>query len=78
MNKFALRAYVLVAVVLGGIALPTAAFATGDPVGDAFTSGQTSLMGYITTGIGVIVAVLLAGLGVGLLVKYLRKAVRAA
>lgn len=51
---------------------------TTDPVDAAFDSGQTSLTAYIATGIGVIVAVLIAGLGVGLLVKYLRKAVRAA
>ncbi|MHB8463446.1 MAG: hypothetical protein ACYDH6_16050 [Acidimicrobiales bacterium] len=56
----------------------TGAFAATDPVSDAFAAGQISLTGYITLGIAVIVAVLLAGLGVGLLVKYLKKAVRAA
>ncbi len=54
------------------------ASASADPVANAFASGETSLMTYIGLGIGVIVVVLLAGLGVGLLVKYLRKAVRAA
>lgn len=66
-----------VAFVVGFVSMATPAFAT-DPVDDAFTAGQTSITGYIASGIGVIVAVLLLGLGVGLLVKYLRKAVRAA
>ncbi len=62
------------------VAGATNAFAqtSTDPVNDAFTSSQSQLTGYITTGVAVIVAVLGVGLGVGLLVKYLRKAVHAA
>jgi ribose/xylose/arabinose/galactoside ABC-type transport system permease subunit len=79
-NKLSVKALVAVGTVLAGIAMAVPAFATDppDPVNGAFTDAQTSLTGYIVVGIGVIVAVLLAGLGVGLLVKYLRKAVRAA
>lgn len=68
---------VALATVAAVLSFGAAAYAT-DPVSDAFTSGQSSLTGYITQGVGVIVAVLLLGLGIGLLVKYLRKAVRAA
>ena len=79
-NRLALRASVVIASATALlIAGATNAFATGtDPVNDAFTSSQSQLTGYITTGVAVIVAVLGVGLGVGLLVKYLRKAVRAA
>lgn len=49
-----------------------------DLVGDAFDSSTGTLAAYVGTGVGVIVAVLLLALGVGLLVRYLRKGVRAA
>ena len=74
-------ASVAVALVVGSAVsafAQTTTTAPADPVDSAFSTGQTSISGYIASGIGVIVAVLLLGLGVGLLVKYLRKAVRAA
>ena len=52
--------------------------AHADVISDAFASAQTSLLAYIALGIGVIVALLLAGIGVRLLVKYVRKAASAA
>lgn len=51
---------------------------TTDPVNTAFSDAQSSLTGYVTTGIGVIIAVMLLGVGVAVLVKYVRKAARAA
>jgi len=57
----------------------TAAMAqTTDPVNDAFASSQTKMSGYVTTGIGVIITLLLLGVGVAVLVKYVRKAAKAA
>ncbi|MHB8463449.1 MAG: hypothetical protein ACYDH6_16065 [Acidimicrobiales bacterium] len=45
-----------------------------DAVAAAFGAGSGSLVGYIAGGLAVILALLLVGLGVSLLVKYLRKA----
>jgi hypothetical protein len=58
--------------------MAVAQVAHADAISDAFASAQTSLLGYIALGIGVIVALLLAGIGVRLLVKYVRKAASAA
>lgn len=64
-----------VASVLSGVG--TAAYA--DAVGDGFASAQSGITTTISTyAIPLIVAVLLVGLGIGLLVKYVRKGVRAA
>ena len=80
MNQLKNASIKLYVTLLGAVAmvLASAGVASADAVTDAFDDGQTSITGYIASGIGVIVAVLLLGLGVGLLVKYLRKAVRAA
>jgi hypothetical protein len=73
----ALTMATVVALVVVGVASPS--FALGsDPVTSAFTSGQTSLTTYIGLGIAVVAAILLLGIGVSVLVKYLRKAARAA
>lgn len=76
MRKTAAYAAVLsVATMLMG--LGGAAYA--DAVGDGFASAQDGITSTISTyAIPLIVAVLLVGLGVGLLVKYVRKGVRAA
>lgn len=50
-----------------------------DPVGDAFSTAQSDIVGLVTdNAIPLIIAVLLVGIGVSLLVKYVRKGVRAA
>ena len=77
MKTMVRRFGVVGAVTLLVMAALGPAFAVTDSVTTAFSDAQTSLLGYIVAGIAVIVAILLAGLGVGLLVKYLRKAVRA-
>jgi predicted transporter len=68
-------------VALTVVAFSILAFAPAamaDPVTDAFASGQTQLTTYVGLGIATIVTLLLLGLGVTVLVKYLRKAGRAA
>lgn len=50
----------------------------GDLVGAAFASSGSTLATYVGLGVGVIVAALSVAVGVGLLVRYLRKGVRAA
>jgi heme/copper-type cytochrome/quinol oxidase subunit 2 len=76
MRKFSTA---LAVVVFSVVAFASAASAqTADPIGDAFSSGQTQLVTYVGLGIGTIVTLLLLGLGVTVLVKYLRKAGRAA
>jgi len=54
-----------------------AAFA--DAVGDGFTSAQSSITSTIpNNALPLVIAVLLVGLGIGLLAEYVRKGVRAA
>jgi hypothetical protein len=69
----AISAFALVVAVVS-----MAGAAHADAISDAFTASQTSLTTYITAGVGVIVAIVGLGLGVTVLVKYLRKAARAA
>lgn len=78
-NSFG-RALAATSALVSFVALGAAAAMaqTTDPVDGAFTSAQSSLTGYVTTGIGVIIAVMLLGVGVAVLVKYVRKAARAA
>lgn len=65
------------AVAMALMGLGQAAYA--DAVGDGFASAQSGITNIITTyAIPLLVAVLLVGLGIGLLVKYVRKGVRAA
>jgi hypothetical protein len=68
----------VMATLFGVLSLSAPSFATGDPVADGFTSGQTSITTYIGLGVGVIAAIVVLGIGVVVLVKYLRKAGRAA
>lgn len=66
--------FALTSVLMG---VGTAAYA--DAVGDGFASAQSGITNTITTyAIPLVIAVLLVGLGVGLLIKYVRKGVRAA
>ena len=51
---------------------------TSDPVSDGFTAGWALITARVGNGVGVVVTVLLFTLGVGLVVRYLRRAVRAA
>ena len=68
----------LSALALATMPAASATCASDDTVCAGFGSAQTSLLAYIALGIGVIVALLLAGIGVRLLVKYVRKAASAA
>jgi hypothetical protein len=72
----AVRVAAFVGLVLGVLSVP--GLASADPISDAFASGQASLLTYVGLGIVAIVALLLLGIGVGILVKYLRKARAAA
>ena len=68
----------LVGSVLGlaGVASATTNTAT-DPVTAGFSTVQTSLVNYVGLGVALVIAVFLVGIGVGLLVKWARRAVRA-
>lgn len=60
-----------------GFAAPASASPT--PTAQAFTDAKDGIVGIITNnGIPLIIAVLLVGIGVTLLVKYVRKGVRSA
>jgi hypothetical protein len=77
-SAFSMVVGTIVAFAAHGAAVASATCASDDTVCTGFGSAQTSLLAYIALGIGVIVALLLAGIGVRLLVKYVRKAASAA
>lgn len=70
-GKFVAAAAAIGAV--GGVAAP--AGATGDVISDAFTTLQGTLLGYLGDAVVVIIALLGLGLGIRMLVKWVRKAV---
>ena len=75
MRRLALASPLLALAVV--IASATAAAA--DPVSDGFSSAQSGIVSVITNNaLPLIIAVVLVGLGIALLVKYVRKGVRAA
>lgn len=67
----------LMGLTLALMGLGSVAYA--DAVGDGFASAQAGILNIVSTyAIPLIIAVLLVGLGVALLVKFVRKGVRAA
>lgn len=53
--------------------------ASADAVSDGFASAQSGIVNIVTNyALPLVIAVLLVGLGIGLLVKFVRKGVRAA
>jgi hypothetical protein len=67
----------LAAVAAVAAVLLAPALAGADVISSAFTSEQTSITSYIGEGTAVIVAVMALGIGVRLLVKWVRRAVKA-
>lgn len=80
LKEFALRHRVALAIaVASGVALvatPAGADGTGDAVDAGFTTMGTSLVGYLTDAVVLVLAVLGLALGVRLLVKWAKVAVR--
>jgi hypothetical protein len=75
-SKLALFAALFSGFMLTAVGVASATPA--DPVADAFDDGQTSISTYIGLGVAVIAAIVVLGIGVTILVKYLRKAAHAA
>jgi len=64
----------LVVFVLG---LASTAHAQSNPVTDGFGTASAALLGYVALGVAMVVAMLLAGIGVRVLIKWTRRAASA-
>jgi type IV secretory pathway VirB2 component (pilin) len=80
LKEFALRHRVSLAIAVGSavalVATPAAAEGTPDPVDAGFTTMGTTLVGYLVDAVVLVLAVLGLALGVRLLVKWAKVAVR--
>jgi len=63
---------VIAAVVLGfnGVA-------GADAIGDGITAAQTTLTGYVTAGVAMVIAILMLGVGIRTLTKWVKRAASA-